>query len=135
MSLLFSFHQNLAYAWDESKPVEVSFTKPCSGCSKCYQLYTESAESSSTNGENSKQSSGRWWSMFLPRNRPQIQAPDPKVLELERMKNTVNEECDQLHSLTINSKNILIRNRIGNSELQMIVHPSDLAQLQFVQEG
>ena len=73
--------------------------------------------------------------MFLPRNRPQNQIPDPKALELERMKNTENDECDKWQSLEINSKNIIIQNQIGDSEIQMIIHPSDLKRYQFFKEG
>lgn len=73
--------------------------------------------------------------MFLPRNRPKPQTPDPKAVELERMKNTENEECDKWQSLEINSKNILIQNQLNDSNIKMIVHPSDLKRSQFVKEG
>jgi len=73
--------------------------------------------------------------MFIPRNKTPNQAPDPKALELERMKNTINDDCDKWHSLTINSKNILIRNDLGDSQLQMVVHPAELKRSLFVGEG
>lgn len=121
--------------WDEKETIEVSYTKPCSGCSKCYQLYTDSPQLTSADNSTASQSSGRWWHMFLPRTRPQPQIPDPKAVELEKMKNIENEECDKWHSLEISPKNILIQNQLNDAEIKMIVHPSDLKRSQFVKEG
>lgn len=135
LTFFFQSFKNLAELWDEKKQVKVSYTKPCSGCSKCYQLYTDLPQQSSADSSVTGQSSSRWWHMFLPRNRPQNQIPDPKALELERMKNTENDECDKWQSLEINSKNIIIQNQIGDSEIQMIIHPSDLKRSQFFKEG
>ncbi|KAJ6224366.1 hypothetical protein RDWZM_002911 [Blomia tropicalis] len=137
LTFFFQSFRNLSNIWDDNENIEISYTKPCSGCSKCYQRFMDQPESLvDLNGQtNHNQTNRRWWHMFLPRNLPKQTKPDAKAIQLEQMKNTINEECDQWHTFSINSKNILIRNKIGTSQLEMITHPSDMKRSQFVKEG
>lgn len=81
--------------------------------------------------------STRWWHVFLPRSKAKFIDPvkESKIAELEHMKSTINEECDQWQTISIKAKNILLRHSPYQTELELIVHPPDLKRNTFVREG
>lgn len=72
----------------------------------------------------------------MPRSQPGSNVPDFKKLQIEKMKQTINENCDQWHSMAVSSKNIIIKNSATDQpKLELIVHPMDLDRTNFIKEG
>ena len=134
LTFFFQSIRDLSQYWNENEEVKISYTEPCSGCSKCYEKFHQIVSPTPVPSPNSSSSNYRWWHSLLPRK------VEPKIktkyeLEIERMKNVVNDNCENVHEETLNCKNILIQNNLENDRIDLISHDKSLGMSDFINEG
>ncbi|KPM07978.1 Aldo-keto reductase-like protein 2, partial [Sarcoptes scabiei] len=137
LAYFFQSFKNLSDLWDENQDVLIEYTEPCTGCSKCFQRFDKYC--SKPNDKMQTNLSRRWWHGFLPKHNKTFESITDKIEEqrnrrIESMKTIQNDECDRKKSLSIKSKNLLVRNTLKNS-IEMIVHSEKIGLLDFINEG
>lgn len=131
-SVHFILFKNLNSEWDENNQVHIKYTPPCSGCSKCYSRFVFDDNQDSP---AAPQVQPRWWQMFASRAKQQV-VVDDKAVQLERIKSTTNDLCDQKTELQVCSKNIFAQNlHEDGSSFELTIHPPQMTTSNFISEG
>lgn len=123
----FSLTQNLS-KFELGPALSLNYTEKCAGCSRCFN------EFGNQKLEQAKQRSGGWFSMFRSVDQKRS---DQLALNLEtKMKRTVNPECGQWKTMTVDRlMNVQIENSPRSEQpelkLKILQNSGDLTRSQF----
>lgn len=142
LTFFFQSFKDLSSQWNEKDDIKISYSEPCDGCSKCYDRFVLPTPPAVPDRVETNR---KWWHYLIPRTnfkqtdkqQPQQQQPNRPSVDVDKMKQVVNDNCDVQHSIEVKAKNIIIENELDeqHSKLDIVIHPDSLSRSQFLQEG